>query len=148
MLPSFFCAIFPNANPNNPGRVGAGVIVLIFILGLVIRLFACQHTFIVNPDGVYYIHQARAIYYGEWSSLTSCGLRFLSNYPFFIAGAYAIFHHWVVAAQFVSLFFGSITLIPLYFLCRRFFDRDISALTTLVFALLPVFVARSTDVVM
>jgi len=147
VLPSFFRVRFPNANPNDPKGVGAGVIVLIFILGLVIRLFACQHTFVVNPDGVYYIHQARAIYYGEWNSLTSCSLSFLSNYPFFIAGAHAIFHNWVVAAQFVSLFFGSITLIPLYFLCRRFFDRDISALTTLAFALLPVFVARSADVV-
>jgi len=147
VLPSFFRAIFTNGNPNDPGRVGTGGIVLIFILGLVIRLFACQHIFVVNPDGVYYIHQARAIYYGEWNSLTSCHLSFLSNYPFFIAGAYAIFHHWVVAAKFVSVFFGSITLIPLYFLCRRFFDRDISTLTTLVFALLPVFVARSADVV-
>ena len=147
MLPSFFRAIFPNANSNDPERVGAGVIILIFILGLAIRLFACQHTFVINPDGIYYIHQARAIYYGEWNSLASCHLSFLSNYPFFIAGAYTIFHNWIFAAKFVSLFFGSITLIPLYFLCRRFFDRDISALTTLVFALLPVFVARSADVV-
>ena len=147
VLPSFSHAISPNGNPNDPGRVGAREIVLIFILGVVIRLFACQHTFIINPDGVYYIHQARAIYYGEWNSLTTCGLSFLSCYPFFIAGAYAIFHHWIVAAQFVSLFFGSITLIPLYLLCRRFFDRDMSALTTLVFTLMPVFVARSADVV-
>ena len=83
MPPEFFREISPNGKPNDFGRLGAVVIVLIFILGLVIRLFACQHTVIVNPDGVYYIHQARAIYYGEWNSLTSCGVSFLSNYPFY-----------------------------------------------------------------
>jgi hypothetical protein len=145
--PSFFSATFPNGNPDAPGRVGTGGFVLIFILGVVIRLFACQHTYIINPDGVYYIHQARAIYFGEWHSLTSCHLTFVSGYPFFVAGAYALFHEWVVAAQFVSLLFGAMTLMPLHLLCRRFFDRDISALTLLVFALLPVFVAGSAEVI-
>jgi 4-amino-4-deoxy-L-arabinose transferase-like glycosyltransferase len=147
VLPSLSRVTFPNGNLDAPGRVGAGGIVLIFILGLVIRLFACQHTYIVNPDGVYYIHQARAIYYGEWNSLTSCALTFVSIYPFFVAAAYALFHEWVVAAQFVSLLFGSMTLVPFYLLCRRFFDRDISTLTSLVFALLPFFVAGSAEAV-
>jgi len=144
---SYFRAILTNADPDDPGRVGAGVILLIFILAVVIRLFACRHTCIINPDGVYYIHQAKAIYYGEWHSLTSCHVSFVSSYPFFVAGAYVLFHEWVAAAQFVSLFFGSMTLIPLYHLCRRFFDRDVSALTLLVFALLPVFVVGSAEVV-
>jgi len=145
--PSFSRPTFSNGNFHDPGCVGAGAIVLICILGIVIRLYACQHTFIVNPDGVYYIHQARAIYYGEWDRLTTCSLGFLSNYPFFIAGAYALIHHWIDAARCVSLVFGSMTLIPLYLLCRRFFDRDISSVTTLLFAVIPVFVAGSADVV-
>jgi len=146
MIPSLPHTTSSNDSSNDPGRGGAREIALIFILGLVIRLFACQYTFIVNPDGVYYIHQARAIYYGEWDSLTAC-INFLSNYPFFIAGAYSIFHDWIVAAKSVSLFFGSITLIPLYFLFRRFFDKHISILGVLVFAVLPVFVRISADVV-
>ena len=147
MIPSISHTTFSNGSPNDPGWVGARGIALVFILGLVIRWFACQYTFIVNPDGVYYIHQARAIYYGEWDSLTSCSIGFLSNYPFFIAGAYTIFHNWIVAAKSVSLFFGSITLIPLYFLFRRFFDKDISILGVLFFAVIPVFVGISANVV-
>jgi len=147
MIPSLSHTIFYNGSSNDPGWVGAREIALVFILGLVIRCFACQYTFIVNPDGVYYIHQARAIYYGGWDSLTSCSIGFLSNYPFFIAGAFTIFHDWIVAAKSVSLFFGSITLIPLYFLFRRFFDKNISILGVLVFAVLPVFVGISADVV-
>ena len=122
-------------------------IFLVFLLGFVVRLFACHYTFIVNPDGVLYIHQARAIYYGQWESLTSWSMSYLSIYPVFITGAYTIFHDWIVAARSVSVFFGSITLIPLYFLFRRFFDRNISLLSLLVFALIPVLVVRSADVV-
>ncbi len=147
MRPSFFRVIPANAKTDHPGAAGVWGVVLIFILGFAVRLFASLHTYVINPDGVYYIHQARAFYFGEWDALTSCHLSFLSNYPLFIAGAYAVFHHWIVAAKFVSVLFGSAALIPLYLLCRRFFDRNISALTILVFALLPVFVVTGADVV-
>ncbi|MFP4087378.1 MAG: ArnT family glycosyltransferase [Desulfobacteraceae bacterium] len=144
---SFFPALLPDTDANDAMAVAPWGVVAILLLGVAIRVFACAHSHIINPDGVYYIHQARAVYFGEWDTLTSCHLGFLSNYPLFIAGAYALFHHWVFSAAVVSVLFGSGTLIPLYLLCRRFFDRNISALTLLVFALLPVFVARSADVV-
>jgi hypothetical protein len=147
VFPSFFRTTFPDSSPDVPDRTGSAGIFLVLILGLVIRLFACQHTAIINPDGVYYIHQARSVFYGEWSGLTSCTLSFVSIYPFLVAGAHALVHDWVTAAQSISVLFGSLTLIPLYVLCRRFFNRDISLLTLLVFALLPVFVAGSAEVV-
>jgi len=147
VVTSSFRAALPNSSPDAPGCLGKAGFVLILILGLVIRLAACQNTHIINPDGVYYIHQARAVYYGEWNSLTSCALSFVSIYPFLIAGAYALIHDWMTAGQGVSCVFGALTLIPLYLLCRRFFSRDISLLTLLVFALLPVFVAGSANVV-
>jgi 4-amino-4-deoxy-L-arabinose transferase-like glycosyltransferase len=120
--------------------------VLVLLLGFIIRLFAFYHTFIVAPDSVLYIHQARALYYGKWEALTSCGLPYLSSYPIFIAGAYKIFHDWVIAGMSVSLFFGSITLILIYFLLKQFFKERISILGTLIFALTPVLVGRSVDV--
>ncbi|HBF43561.1 MAG TPA: hypothetical protein DDW42_08040 [Desulfobacteraceae bacterium] len=122
-------------------------VIFVFLLGFVIRLFACQYTYIVNPDGVLYIHQARAIYYGLWDSIASCSLSYVSNYSVLIAAAYTVFHDWIIAARAVSLLFGSLTLIPIYFMLKRFFDEHISALGTLVFALMPTFVGRSSDVV-
>ncbi|MDZ7698352.1 MAG: glycosyltransferase family 39 protein [Deltaproteobacteria bacterium] len=146
-MPPFFGAIF-SKNKSHPNEYKAlWGICLIFTLALIIRLFASQHTHIINPDGVYYIHQARALYHGEWPALTACHLSFVSIYPFLIAGAYPICHQWIMAAQIVSIFFGTITLIPLYLLCRRFFDRTVSAMTLLVFALLPFFVAGSASVI-
>ncbi|MBN1830719.1 MAG: glycosyltransferase family 39 protein [Deltaproteobacteria bacterium] len=120
---------------------------LVLILGFVIRLFACQYTCIVNPDGALYIHQARAIYYGQWDLLSSCVLNFVSSYPLFIIGGYTIFHNWIISARVVSLIFGSMTLIPVYFLLRRFLDGKTCILSVLVFAVTPLFVARSADVI-
>ena len=128
-------------------RVFSNKIIFVFLLGFGLRFYACMNTPIVNPDGVQLIHQARAIYYGEWESITYCSLSYVSNYPFFIAGAYTIFHDWIIAARSISFLFGFSALIPLYFLLKRFFDDNISALCTLIFALIPVFVSRSGDVV-
>lgn len=121
--------------------------ILVFILGFVIRLFACQYTYIVNPDGELYIHQARAIYYEQWDQLSSCGVNFVSNYPLFIVGGYTIFHDWVISAKAISLIFGSMTLIPVYYLLRRILDGKTCILSALVFAVTPLFVARSADVI-
>ena len=95
---------------------------LVIGLGLGLRLFAFFHTTVISPDGVFFIHQARIIYYGLKDSVNSLGLVYLSNYPLFIAGVYTIVGDWVASAKLVSLFFGTLTLVPLYLLSRRFFD--------------------------
>jgi hypothetical protein len=124
------------------------VFILILWLGFVIRLFCFQYTAIINPDGPLYIHQARAIYYGIRDAVIAPDqLSYLSNYPIFIAVSYTIVRDWLIAAKSVSLFFGTLTLIPLYFLLKRFFDDKIGLLVLLIFALIPVFVDRSADVV-
>jgi len=119
----------------------------VLFIGLIIRVFAWYFTYIINPDGMLYIHQARAFYYGQWDSIMACGLKFFSNYPVLIAGAYTLFHNWITAASLVSLFFSFITLIPLYLLLKIFFSDKIAVPSLLVFALIPIFVGRSADVV-
>ena len=124
------------------------IAILIICLGFVIRWFCFQYTSIINPDGVLYIHQARAIYYGIKDALiTPHQLSYLSNYPIFIAATYTIAKDWVIAAKSVSLIFGTMTLVPLYFLLKRFFDDKIGLLVLLIFALIPVSIDRSVDVV-
>jgi hypothetical protein len=118
----------------------------VFILGFVMRLIAWGNTWIINPDGALFIHQARAIYYGQTDTLF-CALDYLANLPVLIAGSYWIFHDWVFAARFVSFVFGFATLIPIYFLLKRSFDEQTSALGTLILAVMPVFVGSSVDIV-
>ncbi len=129
-----------------PGRF-AWIGLAVFFAGFLLRLYACLSTFVVNPDAAIYIHQARAIFFGQLDKVVTCGTGFVSNYALFIAGAYAVFKDWILAAQAVSLLFGSGVLIAVYSLARRFFDTTISALVMLVFAVMPVFVSRSADAV-
>jgi len=123
------------------------ITILIILFGFVIRLFSLCYTHIVNPDGVLYIHQARAIYYGLKDSILGCSLSFLSNYPLLIVPAYKIFGDWVIAARSVSILFGTLTLIPLYLLVRKFVERQITQLAILIFSLIPFLVDTSVDVV-
>ncbi len=122
------------------------LVVFVFSVGFLLRLYACINTPIVNPDGVHYIQQARAIYQGEWSRLTTCSLYFVSSYPFLVAFAYKITGDWIIAARAISLFFGFGFLFPAWFLLRRFFKTHVASLTLLIFALIPMMVSRSGDV--
>jgi hypothetical protein len=119
---------------------------LIIALGVVIRLFACEYTYIINSDGILYIHQARALYYNELDSLYHCGLNYLSIYPRCIALFYPLTGDFLTAAITVSVLFGCLTLIPIFLLCRHFCSVQTSSFVTLIFALLPIFVSRSADV--
>jgi 4-amino-4-deoxy-L-arabinose transferase-like glycosyltransferase len=117
----------------------------VFLIGIILRCIAWSNTFVIDPDGALYIHQARAIHYSQWTSITGCGLSYVSNYPIFVSAAYKIFPDWIIAARSVSFIFGVAVLIPLYLLLRHFFDDTVSAITTLIFAVMPMFVGRSVD---
>ncbi len=119
----------------------------VFLLALAVRFYACLATAVVNPDGLIYIQQAKAIFYGQWNEITGCQMKYLSILPPMIAAAFAVLRDWVVAARFVSLAFGFGTLIPLYFLLKRFFDQRTTALTLLVYAFIPALAGRSADVI-
>jgi len=135
--------VFSDKDAGTYPYVHIRMVILVIILGFVLRLFACQYTYIINNDGTIYIHQARAIYYGLWSVVNSCTVNYLSLYPILIAATYGILGDWVASAKTVSIFFGTVTLIPLYLLTKRFLKAEISILVTLIFALTPAFVTVS-----
>lgn len=121
------------------------LIFCVLLLGFMLRGIAWHNTFLIDPDGALYIHQARAVYYSQWASLTGCGLGYISNYPILVAAAYKIFPDWIICARSISFIFGFLLLIPLYLMLRHFFDINVSAITTLIFAVMPMFVGRSVD---
>jgi hypothetical protein len=132
---------------NGQASIRSRTIILVIFLGFLLRLYASLCTHIINPDGIWYICQAKALYHGLWDRLPSCVLPFLSIYPILTAGANFFFHDWILAARSVSLFFGTVTMIPLYLLFRQFFGREISALSVLVFAVIPFLVQGSADII-
>jgi len=121
--------------------------IYIFIIAAFIRLYACLNTAIINPDGLLYIFQAKAFYLGQWDQIFNCGILYLSNYPILIASMYMLCNDWIIAAKMVSLLFGWATLFPLYYLLKRFVAQQIAMLCLLIYALMPVLVSRSADIV-
>ncbi|PID73524.1 MAG: hypothetical protein CSB33_03285 [Desulfobacterales bacterium] len=120
-------------------------VILVFFLGLAARLYCLWSRPLFNPDGILYLQQARALYFGEPEQLLAC-YEYLSNYPLFIAGIFPLTGDWILAGRLVSLCFGTLALIPLYLLLRRLFSEEISCLTLLLFALLPTLVTLSRDI--
>lgn len=120
---------------------------IVFIIAVALRCVAWSNTALMSPDGVLYIAQAKAIYYGQWDIIASCaGFRQLSIYPFFIAAVYNFSPDWVVAAKAINFVFGVATIVPLYLLLRQFFDYRISTAATLIVAVSPFFVSVSVDI--
>jgi hypothetical protein len=123
------------------------IIIFVFVLAFAVRLGAALRTDMINSDGVLYIHQARILSTGTTNGIIGCGISFLSVYPFLIAGFHSILDDWILSARAVSFLFGACTFIPLYFLLKQFFEREVAVLTTAIYTLVPVFVGRSVDVV-
>jgi len=124
----------------------ASVATLIVLLGGALRLFAFAHDQVINPDGIVYIQQAKAFHYGWFHLVFSC-IPSVSIYPVLIETGYRLVGDWVLSARLISLLAGTLVLIPLYGLLRRFHDRSISCLALLVFAVNPTFVAWSHSVI-
>jgi uncharacterized membrane protein YfcA len=119
----------------------------VFVIAVALRLIAWSNTPVIAPDGVIYISQAKAIFYGQLEEIAKCtGVDILSVYPFLIALFYNVFSDWIIAAKAISFIFGVATIIPLYFLLRQFFDYKISALTSLIIAVNPFFVSTSVEI--
>lgn len=138
---------FAPLSEERPGEWALPKIAVVIIsLGFLLRLYSFLGTPVINADATYYVQQAKAIHYGFHDRILSC-YGYLSNYPILIALAYKVFGDWVIAAKGVSLLFGTITLVPLYWLVRRFFDERISAVTLLVFAVCPAFIEESREVI-
>jgi hypothetical protein len=121
---------------------------ILVLSALVIRILAFHNTLMMNNDGTIYIHQARALYYGLWPAINSCSsVDYLTLYAILIAAIYPVFGDWVRGAMAVNLIFGTLMIIPLYLLLRRFLDEKTSFLTTFIFVMLPLFVIQSVNII-
>ena len=135
------------AEDSSMGKLWPALLFVIIAAAIAIRLIAAFQSAIVNADAAVYIHQARAIYYGDWEALDDTAVKYLTPYPVFIAVTRLIIGDWIVAATAVSLVFSVLMLIFLYLLSRQFFDRSIALCIFAVFAFHPLFVTAGIDII-
>nr|WP_319491298.1 glycosyltransferase family 39 protein [uncultured Desulfobacter sp.] len=117
----------------------------ILLFGLLLRVISWYNTCIINSDAIVYIAQAKALFYNSREHVLS-GLPYLSIYSLLVAWCYPIFKNWIVCATSISLFFGTVFLIPLYLFVKDVLDRRVALIVALIYATIPVFVSRSVDI--
>jgi len=124
-----------------------GSLILLTATAFIMRVIALKHTLMMNNDGPVYIHQARALYHGFWQAIGSCTVDYPTVYTVLIAVFYRFSGDWVQSAMTANLMFGTLMIIPLYLFLRKFTDEQTSFLTGFVFAILPLFVIQSVNVI-
>ncbi len=109
-----------------------------------LRLYAALVPGIIVPDGVVYIDTAKMIIAGQWQRVSEHGI--YSAYPFFIIVFQKVFANWETAGRMVSVVFGSLAVLPFYFLIKRIFDMRIALVASVFFVINPRLVEYSSNV--
>lgn len=133
-----------NKNRNEPARAIA-IPIALFILALMFRIYAALVPGVIVPDAITYINTAKMINAGQWQGISDFGV--YSLYPFLILIFQKIFSDWEIAARMISICFGSLAVVPLYFLVKRMFDMKIALVVSIFFIISPRLVEYSSNVI-
>ena len=71
------------------GRLDERAVVALILLGaLALRVARALLTAVVNTDAAVYLYQAKALYFGLWSSVNACSIKSVTAHPIVTAGFY------------------------------------------------------------
>ncbi len=112
-------------------------------IAVIERIYMAIKSPTINVDGPLYIYQAMELYYGLANKMVTCGLNHISPYPFLIAFVYSFVNDWVIAARLVSIILSLLLGIPLFFLLKDSFSKQISILTVCIVITIPTFSSTS-----
>ncbi len=115
-------------------------------LALLLRLIPFFREPLINPDGITYILQAKALYLHESKKVLEF-YAYPTNLAYLISGVFHLIGDWVLSARLVSLFFSLATTIPLYFLSRLFWARATAITITVFYVVSPLFVELSVNII-
>lgn len=117
--------------------------VLYLIIAGFSRLIMSFLTFVIARDGTRFIAMARAIGRADYDAIIA--EQYHPLYSYLIYAANFLAKDWIVAAKFVSITMGTLTVIPLFFIARRIFNDKIAKITIFLYAIHPYAVRFSAD---
>ena len=126
-------------------RREARSLLVLFGLAFGVRLYLAFHTYVIANDGVLYVKVAQLISQGRVGEAMS--LHFPSLFPLLLASFQRVFTDWEFSGQMVSVLFGSLAIIPFYFLVKDLFDRDVALFSSILFSFHPYLVRFSGEVI-
>jgi len=119
---------------------------LIFLLGfaLALRILLYKWTYLIAIDGTgFYLKPAQYFASGQW--MDGLGVGYHPLYPILVASFSKVLGDFELSGQMVSVLFGTLTVIPLYYLARGTFGGWSAFISSLFLAILPRHVAHSAD---
>lgn len=113
-------------------------------LAFALRLYVFLTTPVIGTDGYVFALAARHFSEGKFSEgLALCH----PLYPLLVAVLSSVTGEYEVSGESVSIFFGTLTVLPLYFLTRNLFGHQAALLSALFLAINPTHVRLSADVI-
>ena len=122
------------------------VIFTICVISLVLRLYYFPYDVPLGLDGLTYFWYASDI-----SNLGGFPVEYNignNGWPIFLSVIFSLFHFdnfldYMMVQRFTSVFISILTIIPVYFICRRFFDKSYSVIGAALFAFEPRIIQNS-----
>lgn len=118
---------------------------ILLSLAFAVRLYLVFHTYVIANDGVLYVKLAKLISQGQIEE--AIRLHFLNLFPFIISLFQKVFINWEFSGQMVSAIFGSLAIIPFYFLIKCLFNRSVAIISSILFVCHPYLVRFSAEVI-
>jgi len=110
---------------DSPPKKPGWFLAFFVLLAMVLRLLLFHYHQIIEGDGVHYAALARII--SRQGSLLGAANEYWSNlWPLVIAAFDVFVRDIELAGRLASAFFGSLTVLPVYLICREFLNRRTS----------------------
>jgi 4-amino-4-deoxy-L-arabinose transferase-like glycosyltransferase len=122
------------------------LLVVLALLGaaLGIRWIAILQNEVIANDAILYIKSAKLYSVGAYEEGFKVFPR--STFPLLIAFAQRFIGDWVSAGQWVSTFFGTLAVVPFYFLAQGMFGGKIAIVSSIFYVICPSLVQNSAEV--
>jgi 4-amino-4-deoxy-L-arabinose transferase-like glycosyltransferase len=118
----------PGLNRFKPWQI----VLLILLMAFTLRLLLVLQPEVIRNDGVEYVRHAKQIMAGNWVEGKSGPV-----YPAFIALAYSLIKNYELAGIWVSVIFGALLVLPVFYLGRTLFNEKVGILSALLAAVHP-----------
>jgi len=119
---------------------------LIIPVAILVRVITWLQCPVVNPDSILYLVQAQNLTLGRFEQTIRCCYHYLPNYSIFVSLIHFFGGNWIVSGRMTSFIMGTAMVVPIYLLLRLFFSQRTSSIVAACYAVIPIFVTRSVDI--
>jgi 4-amino-4-deoxy-L-arabinose transferase-like glycosyltransferase len=114
---------------------------LILFIAFALRLILVLQPEVIHNDGIEYVRHAKEVLAGNWTGGKSSPL-----YPALIALAYALVKNFELGGIWVSVIFGALLVLPVFYLGKTIFNEKVGIISALVASVHPFLYMHSGSV--